>query len=267
MPNIEESIALPLSGIPQNLSKAYLNNTDTWMTDNSALRNLAFSLRGNETKVLVIVENYVNWIWNNIAYASHEFPFYPNETLSSKKGDCDDQAILLISFCRIVGIPAYLQIGCIYRPNVDNASSTVWEGHVENVQNHIGWHGWAMVYVPPFGWVPVDLTYSSRSSPLAAIETAAVTSQDVVQYMDFVQTEYVPEAREYKSFLLTNDFHIWTYDEIALKQGTDPFGFISESLNRNAVETLLIAGVVVCIAGVLSYVKHRKRKNQENLSA
>jgi transglutaminase-like putative cysteine protease len=267
MPTISESEAGTLSDIPPNLTATYLNNSGTWMINNTALRKQAYPLKGNETKVLVIVENFVSWIWNNITYASHEFPFYPNETLSSGNGDCDDQAILLVSFCRIVGIPAYLQIGCIYMPNVDNESSTAWNGHVENVQNHIGWHGWAMVYIPPWGWLPVDLTYSSKSNPLDAIETAVVTTQNVVQYMNVIQTNYVAQAREYKTFLSTNGFYIWAYDGITLQQGADPFGFILESLNRNMGEVLIIAGVTVCCVGVLFYVKHRKSKSLENLPA
>jgi len=268
MPSIEENAALPLSEIPHNLSTAYLNNTDTWMSNNAMIRNLAFSLRGDETKVLAIVGNFVSWIWKNITYASHELPLYPNETLSAERGDCDDQAILLISFCRTVGIPAYLQIGCIYRSDITNESSFAWNGHVENVQNHIGWHGWAMVYVPPWGWLPVDLTYvppSLKSNPLSAIESGAVTMQDTVQYMNFVKADYVFEAREYKNFLINNDFHITTYDEMTLKQNTNPFGFILESLDPIMIGTLLIAGIAVGVAGLLVYIKYGKMKKLKPL--
>jgi hypothetical protein len=267
IPNLSESEAGMLEDIPHNLTVTYLNNSDTWMTDNSAIRTQAFSLAGNETKVLVIVENFVNWIWNNIDYASHDLPLYPNETLASKKGDCDDQAILLISFSRIVGIPAYLQIGCIYRPDFNNESSFAWNGTIQNIQNRIGWHGWAMVYIPPWGWLPVDLTYSLRSNALSAIKTAAVTSQDTVQYMNIVQTSYVSEAIEYKSFILNNDFHIRTYDEMILKQTLDPLSFIFESLTANTAELLIILGVLVCLAGVLPYAKRKKRKSAVALPA
>lgn len=270
LPAISGSEAGKLSDIPLNLTTSYLNNTDTWMTNNQTLRNLAFSLGDNETKVLLIVENFINWIWKNITYATHEFPLYPNETLTSKSGDCDDQAILLITLSRIVGIPAYLQIGGIYRPDIVNESSYAWDGHVENIQNHIGWHGWAMVYVPPWGWLPFDLTYvppSLQGNPLSAIKSAAVTLQDTVQYMNIVQGDYVSNAREYRSFLITNDFHITTLDEMTLRQDSDPFGFILDSLNPIMVGTLLVAGVTVCVAGLLVYVKHRKIKKLEPLPA
>jgi hypothetical protein len=237
LPNIDENTALSLSDIPHNLTEPYLSNSGTWMTNNSKLKTQAELLAGSETNVLAIVENFVSWMWGQIKYpnstnpaVSHEVPLYPNETLSYKEGDCDDQAILLISLCRIIGIPAYLQIGCIYMPSQNDATpSPAWNETIENIQIHIAWHGWAMVYIPPWGWLPVDLTYSSRGSPLDAIKTAAVTSQGTMQYMNIIETDYVNEARQYRSFLINNNFCIQAYDEIILGRGTDAFGFISDS--------------------------------------
>lgn len=263
LPSIDKNAALNLTDIPGNLTATYLGNSELWMTDNTTLRELAETLKGNETNVLMIVENFVDWIWDNIDYTSHETPLYPNETLTSQEGDCDDQAILLISLSRIVGIPAYLQIGNIYMPQVDNETSTGWSGHVETIQNRIGWHGWAMVYVPPWGWLPVDLTYSSRSNSLAAIKTAAVTSQDVTQYMNIVQTDYVGESREYRSFLINNSFYIQIYDEIIPGRGTDPFGFLSDwldALAKSAIVALLIAGVIVGAVVGLFYIRRMKKR-------
>ncbi len=60
------------------------------------------------------------------------YPKWSTGTLSDKRGDCDDQSILFISLCRAAGIPAMLEIGALYDPNM-----RVWEGH-----------GWANVYIP-----------------------------------------------------------------------------------------------------------------------
>jgi hypothetical protein len=183
--------------------------------------------------------------------------------LTETRGDCDDQAILLISLCRIIGIPAYLQIGSIYSPEVDNETSTGWNGHVENIQNRIGWHGWAMVYIPPWEWLPVDLTYSSRGNLLDAMETAAVTSQDVIQYMNTVQTDYASEAREYRSLLIDKGFYIRVYDEIIPGRRTDPFGFLSDwfdALVKSALVAFLIAVAVVGSVVGLLYARRMRKK-------
>jgi hypothetical protein len=266
LPNIDENAALPLSNITDDLKTTYCGNSGTWMTNNADLQNLAETLTADETNVLVIVENFVSWIWGNIEYKSHEVPFYPNETLSSEEGDCDEQAILLISLCRIIGIPAYLQIGCIYNPTqTDPTPSSAWDGHVENVQIRIGWHGWLMVYIPPWGWLPVDLTYSSRLHPLAAIETAAVTSQKVIQYLNIVQLDYVTEARQYRSFLQNNNFHIQVYDEIIPGRGADPFIFLLDSLIKYALVAFLFAGIFAGSVVGFFYIRRTKKKNLENL--
>lgn len=273
LPDIQESAASSLSDIPSNLIVPYLSNSGTWMTNNVQLRNLTHSLAGNETNVLVIVEDFVNWIWNpvNMNYKSHEVPLYPNETLLGE-GDCDDQAILLISLCRIIGIPAYLQIGCIYTPSqIDTKPSTAWNGTVENVQMRITWHGWAMVYIPPWGWLPVDLTYSSRGdplNPLNAIKTAAATDQTTIQYMNIIKTDYVTEARQYRSFLINNNFHIQTYDEIIPGHGMDPFGFISEPSMQYVLMTLLVAAIATSSVIVWLYVwRVRKKTEKESISS
>ncbi|UCC28363.1 MAG: transglutaminase domain-containing protein, partial [Candidatus Bathyarchaeota archaeon] len=124
------------------------------------------------------------------------------------------QAILLITLCRIVGIPAFLQIGAIQTHQLLNPS--YWDSHLEVVQKWIGWHGWAMVYIPPWKWLPVDLTYvfGGLDNPLNAITNAAVTSQITIQYMNISQTDYVASSRNEREFLTSNNFYVFIEDEM-----------------------------------------------------
>jgi len=57
------------------------------------------------------------------------------------KGDCGFQALLFITLCRMVGVPAKWQSGWSITPI--SASS----------------HDWALVYLEKYGWVPVDLSF------------------------------------------------------------------------------------------------------------
>jgi transglutaminase-like putative cysteine protease len=158
IPNISEDNSSDLDDIPSSLVSAYTHEEGPWQTSNPTLRQLAISLKGSETKVLTIVKNFVAWIEEHVSYPKthHENPYYPIETYTRREGDCDDQAMLLITLCRILGIPSYLQIGCIYLPKKDLDEVAFWDDHVFLVQKRIGWHGWAIVYVPPWGWLPVD---------------------------------------------------------------------------------------------------------------
>lgn len=217
LPSINEESGT-LDQVPTDLREEFNETEGPWLVNDSSLRDLAYYLAENETRVLTILRKYVEWINEYIDYPKEpqEGPLYPNETYLQREGDCDDQAILLITLCRILGIPAYLQVGCIYTPETQFKNNTYWEGHLASVLKRIAWHGWAMVYVPPWEWLPVDLTYvwGGSANPLDAIRRSAVTSQRVIQYANVIRTSYVAAYWEARAFLQNNKFYIYTQDEM-----------------------------------------------------
>jgi len=216
IPKITEETSEDLDKIPKDLNEKYCREEGPWLVNDPQLQKLAHSIAQNETKVLTIVKKFVEWINQNITYVVHEVPYYPNETYAERKGDCDDKAVLFVTLCRILGIPAYIQIGCIYLPTAIHVNETYWEDHVTSIQKRIGWHGWATVYVPPWGWLPVDLTYvmDGLGDPLNAIRRGAVTLEETIQYMNVTQTDYVASSRESRNFLIKNDFYVYMLDEM-----------------------------------------------------
>ncbi|MEM2308869.1 MAG: transglutaminase-like domain-containing protein [Candidatus Bathyarchaeia archaeon] len=218
LPAISEGGSGSLEDISEDLKREYAGLMGIWQSNVSLLRDIATKIMGSETKVLSIVKKFVSWISENIDYYPFEIPQYPNETFSKGRGDCDDQANLLIAFCRSVGIPAYLQIGCIYIPQYSRSRS-YWSGHLSIRQVRVGWHGWAMVYVPPWGWLPVDLTYVEErmlsENPLNSITFSAIIKHYTFQYMNITRTDYVAESRAAKSFLESHEFYVYEENEIA----------------------------------------------------
>jgi transglutaminase-like putative cysteine protease len=264
LPNITEEQSLTLADINDTLKDEYCWKEGPWLqySDDQDLRDLAYRESSNETRVLSIVKNFVRWITDYVVYDSAEIPRYPNETYIERKGDCDDKAILLITLCRIVGIPAYLQVGCIYDFFSLYSKETYWQGHVTSVLKQIGWHGWAIVYVPPWGWLPVDLTYVPidpyLSNSLNAIKGAAVTGQDVIQYMNFTHTDYVGASRRLRDFIQSNDFYIYMIDE--MKTNID-FGSALEIVKLIFRGALIATAVIaILLATVLVYKSKRTTK-------
>jgi hypothetical protein len=211
-----------LDEISQELKRRYCGEDGPWQTSIKELRETALKIAGNETNVLSLVRRFIRWIENNVYYQPGEIPQYPIETLNAKAGDCDDQANLLIAFCRIVGIPAYLQIGFVYLPRREY-TTTYWNGHVTMKLTRIGWHGWAMIYVPPWGWVPADLTYASgvTSDPLNAIKNAAITAYAVAECMNITVSDYIASSRSYRDFLVSNGFKIYEHDFLYEERPTE----------------------------------------------
>lgn len=264
-PHLDEQESGNFTEIRSDLIDKYCTESDTWQINDQLLIEMARKIASNKTNVLSIVEEFVGWIWNNIDYPpqdkpkiSHEVPLYPNQTLLHGEGDCDDQAILFITFCRICGIPSYLQVGCIYGREFTQEQSS-WNGTVTSVLNHIAWHGWAMVYVPPWGWLPVDLTYvmGEQSVPLNAILKGAITSSQTIQYMNISQREHLASSRKYRDLLIENQFHIYQEDEM-IQVAPD---FLEEFVRRWILWLLIGVGVVIgTLVGVLGYILKAERR-------
>jgi hypothetical protein len=257
IPNIAENESDELDDIESALVSSYTVQEGPFQTNNLTLRQLAFSLKGNETRVLLIVKSFIVWIKDNIVYPqiSHEVPYYPSETYSRLEGDCDDQAMLLITLCRIVGIPAYLQIGCIYMPNKTLQEDSYWDNHVTFVQKHIGWHGWAIVYIPPWGWLPVDLTYvpqGLKGEPLNAIKHGAVTEPTAVQCKNVTGRDYVSSSHEDRAFVTLSGFEVFAEDEMFIGSGQEaPEVFMDSWVNWAPV---VFAVIIVLLIGASFFV-------------
>jgi len=261
--NINETASKSFNEIPVSLKEKYLRAEGPWLINNTEIQNLAYNITKNETKVLTIVKNFVIWIDKTVTYPEkmHEVPQYPNETVTKREGDCDDKAILLVTLCRIIGIPAFTQIGSIYIPSRLEKIS-YWKNHVTAVQKRIGWHGWAMVYIPPWGWLPVDLTYVFRpiaEDPLNAIKNAAVTSQITIQYMNISQTDYVASSQEAMDFLITNSFYVYMEDEmIEITRQKNPFGEIMEWM----FPVVLVVAAALLLASSYGIARRWKREDE-----
>ena len=153
------------SAIPSSLVSEYTGHTESFTVDDPIIIDIAQRASKGDETVLGTVSKLLDYVNKNTTYRNFETPRYPLDTLSDNLGDCDDQSILLISMARSLGIPAYLNVGIIIHPNIVD-SETSWEGHLETDADGVGWHGWTMIYIPPWGWVPIDLTLSAAPAPL-----------------------------------------------------------------------------------------------------
>ena len=121
------------------------------------LNDLAHHIVGNEDNVFIMARKLYDFMKEGTTYNGTDYgPFtHPDvgemngdrirfggkpksayNTLTDGYGDCDDQAILFITLCRAVGIPAWMESGILFNQSSldpDNA----WEGH-----------GWAKILVP-----------------------------------------------------------------------------------------------------------------------
>jgi len=109
------------------------------------LKALAKEIAGDETRPLCLAKRVYDYVTQFVRYSYMRSYIlverHPDFTAINQKGDCGMQAILFITLCRILGVPARWQSG-------RTAEST-----------HSGCHDWAQFYTEEFGWLFADPSY------------------------------------------------------------------------------------------------------------
>jgi len=205
-----------LSDIPQSLMN-YTKEADPWRSppdislntsgwDNTSyynltLREVALLLKGDSENVLRILLNDVEWITKYIQYYSAS-PTYPVETARNQKGDCDDQSNLLIALLRTQGVPAFLMMGQVYLSYdaYANITDTSMDGYFFYESHYTAGHAWAMVYVPPWGWLPCDPVATYTDYPDYAI-TGAIVRYPITLIFKNITGVYEEEGADYIGYL------------------------------------------------------------------
>lgn len=259
IPSVSEEESKSLSDIDAGLVDLYDDPSGPWRYDEwTSIGDLALGLKGDETNVLRIVDKFIKRIENTVRYPeeAHETPLYPNETLLYAEGDCDDQASVLITMCRAVGIPAFLQIGPILSRALGKSTYSMWDGHVIVEEEYVGWHGWAMIYIPPWGWLPIDLTWrEDRGTEYDYIKGAAVAREFVIPYANVTGLDYVAESKSEKARIEGSDLYINISDVMVSE--VSEVGII-EALNNYWIVFSVATGAIAAVVVVAVFVIIRR---------
>jgi hypothetical protein len=247
-PKIDSTKAGTGTDIPATLVSNYTTTTETFWSNNKEIATLAAQLTLGQTTVLGKLVQLVSWFHTNVDYKTHELPQYPNQTLTQKQGDCDDQSILLISMLRSLGIPSYLELGVVLNSGIDS-NETIWDGHLTISEKGLGWHGWAMVYTPPWGWIPVDLTYTAETDPLKMVQNAPEYTPVVVSAMKVSNQVYTTLSVETRQRIVASAIYVSSTETV---DGVQP-SWIDP--------TMIGLGIVVAAAiGFMFYTSRRPRQ-------
>ncbi|MCW4049299.1 MAG: transglutaminase-like domain-containing protein, partial [Candidatus Bathyarchaeota archaeon] len=248
MPDVNPTDAEGFDSIPPELVQKYVVASETFMMDDPDVASTAAELAGDTDTVLETLVTLLEHVTSSTEYCNFEVPQYPNVTLNQGQGDCDDQSILLISMLRSLGVPAYLRVGIVISPSIQD-SEPVWDGHLTNIQDGVGWHGWAMIYVPPWGWLPVDLTLVSSDDGLELINQAPEYNSNIVASFDVNKQGYIGETMSTRERITSSDLYVTITDEAeqVFSSGLGTGSYIVIGL-----------GVAVMAALVLMFISSRR---------
>ncbi|MCI6207891.1 MAG: transglutaminase-like domain-containing protein [Prevotella sp.] len=128
-----------------DLYKTYTSERDCHMVFTPQIRALAERLTQGAATPLAKARRIFKWIDDNFPWASaREYSTIENipaYVLDNHHGDCGQVTLLFLTLCRSLGIPAHFQSGFMLHPGEENL------------------HDWGEIYVPEYGWVPVDQSF------------------------------------------------------------------------------------------------------------
>lgn len=129
---------------PEDLKK-YTDEQYPHIRFTPTVKALAEEIRGDETDPLRLARRVYDWICTHVKYSYVRdyllIENIPEFVVVNGYGDCGTMALVFITLCRALGIPAKWQSGSSCRPD------------------GIGSHDWCMFYVAPYGWLYCDPSY------------------------------------------------------------------------------------------------------------
>jgi transglutaminase-like putative cysteine protease len=104
--------------------------------------------------------------------------------LKTGHADCGQQTLLLMTLLRLNGIPARWQSGWVYS-----------DGEYDNM------HDWGWLYLAPYGWVPMDVTFGRLDSGDAVLDGFYLGGLDAyrIAFNDDYSQPFVPPKRHFRS--------------------------------------------------------------------
>ncbi len=104
--------------------------------------------------------------------------------LHAGHADCGQQTLLLMTLLRLNGIPARWQSGWIFS-----------DGDYDNM------HDWGWLYLAPYGWLPMDVTFGRLTGGDPDIEWFYLGGLDAyrIAFNDDYGREFVPPKRHFRS--------------------------------------------------------------------
>ena len=222
VPSLGKQLAETPEQIPNDL-REYTEPNTLYPSDNREIAELADSITEEEETVYEKVFALIDWFEENSTYMVTETPKRPEYTVRDPRGDCDDLSLLFITMCRSMGIPAYLQAGVVLSESIE-IEKTDWGGHYHYVFDGAGWHAWAMVYIPPWGWLPVNLTMLGGMSSSEAITEAFYWYQYTVVAWNITSHDYVMDETNQREALTESNIVFTQVDKlIVLEKEEKPY--------------------------------------------
>ncbi|MCP4675084.1 MAG: hypothetical protein GY854_06185 [Deltaproteobacteria bacterium] len=142
--------------IPQDIYDAYTADAEKYMIEDPILLDAVEDAVGSETNLYLKAKLLHDYVKDNIYYCFGGGWEAAPAVLQNGCGSCSEYVFLYIALCRIAGIPARYVSSTLF-------GSSSGPGHTFPYEDDM-YHRWTQIYLPGYGWVPVDVTWDDSTS-------------------------------------------------------------------------------------------------------
>ncbi len=137
--------------IPEKVKSIYLENNEKYQYDDPVIKNALSKIIDKEDNPYWTARKIFNYLIDNMYYEMLGGWNTAPTVLERGNGSCSEYAFVFISMCRAAGIPARY-VGSVSLRGDDKSMDDVF-------------HRWTEIYLPNYGWIPVDPSGGDRSMP------------------------------------------------------------------------------------------------------
>ncbi len=142
--------------IPKQIKEKYLQDEDKYKINSPIIQSAVKEAIGNEQNLYWIARDIFDYVREKLHYErSGGWDIAPT-VLRRGSGSCSEYSFVYIAMCRAAGIPARFAGSVVMRAERSNYDYV--------------FHRWVEIYLPPYGWIPVDPSGGDRKYPAAQAE-------------------------------------------------------------------------------------------------
>lgn len=193
-----------MDDIPGEIKEMYLIDNEKYQISNPIIENGLNEAVGDENDPYWIARGIYQYLIDNMYYEMLGGWNTAPTVLERGNGSCSEYSFVYISMCRAAGLPARY-VGSVVVRGDDASFDDVF-------------HRWVEVYIPNYGWIPVDPSGGDRASPRDQANYFGhlsnrflITTENAggSEYMGWTYNSNAYYTSEPKSFVVSDHYSDW----------------------------------------------------------
>jgi hypothetical protein len=166
-----------LDQIPSDIVSTYTTNESMYRLESQTIQDAAQMAIDGASTPYWMARNIHDFVAKRLTYLNNGQWDDAETVYLQQHGSCSEYTVLYIALCRANGLPARYAGGTRQRQ--------------EGVYIDTVFHRWAEVYLPPYGWIPVDVTHDDTGGEPVHTFFGALTDDRFVTTVGGGNSEYL----------------------------------------------------------------------------